>query len=115
MTVEAVLPAVVLPRRPPRRVAPVVAAGLAFLTYVVSVAVSVANPRSGIGASEYVIFAGWMVCALCGGVLARSVRGARYGWLLLVTGLAAETGGVLGLVLHLLNARPAAVPDRPPA
>jgi signal transduction histidine kinase len=103
MTVAA-MPA---PARPAaelsRRVAPVVAAGLAFLTYVVSVAVSVANPRPGIGASEYAIFAGWMVCAVCGGVLARSMRGARYGWLLLVTALAAETGGVFGLVLHLVN------------
>ena len=101
MAVGAVTPPVVLARPRPYAIAPVVAAALAAFVYVVAVAVTLASPQPGIGASEYVLFAGWLVCALCGGVLARSPRGGRYGWLLLGTGLGAEAGGVLGLILHL--------------
>lgn len=101
MAVDAVTAWPVASRRSQAAVAPVLAAASAVTIYAVCVAVSIADSRSGIGAADYVWFAGWMLCSVCGGVLARSALGRRYGWFLIGVGLCAESEGVLGLILHL--------------
>jgi signal transduction histidine kinase len=98
---ESATPWAGLNRRDGHTAAPVVTAAVAVVVFVVAVGVSVANPRSGIGAGEYVLYSGWLLCALCGAVLARSPRGRRYGWFLIAVALSAEADGLLGLILHL--------------
>jgi signal transduction histidine kinase len=80
---------------------PVAVAATALAAYVLCVVVAALEPRSGVSASDDIWFAGWLVCALAGAVLARASRGRRYGWFLLGIGVGAEVSGILGLVLRL--------------
>jgi signal transduction histidine kinase len=84
-----------LVRRAPavRTALPVAGAGLAVLLYAGAVVLAAVPPGTpGVAAGDDVWFAAWLVCALAGGVLARSAAGGGYGRLLLGTGLCALTG-----------------------
>ncbi len=88
-------------RRRDRAALPVLVATVAVLVYIACVTIATTVPRTGIGGDDFVWFAGWLACAVCGAALARSARGRRYGWFLIGIGVCAETEGVLGLILHL--------------
>ncbi|WP_375475970.1 sensor histidine kinase [uncultured Jatrophihabitans sp.] len=78
---------------------PVLAALAACVLYAATVVASLVDRSAfSFAADDVVWFGAWLVCAIAGGVLARSAAGRRYGWLMLTIGLGAQTAAVAGVL-----------------